>query len=95
MERNRKVLKLASVSDSKAIRTCQFSSTGNYFALGTNSSYLKIYGISELFEMNIPREIVPIYQIPQLHSKSIFCLDWSLNEKGIITCSNDLTVISS
>ena len=46
MERNRKVLKLASVSDPKAIRTCQFSSSGNYFALGTNSSYLKIYQIS-------------------------------------------------
>ena len=92
MEKNRKVLKLASVSDSKAIRTCQFSSSGNFFALGTNSSYLKIFEIGELFSQNMPREIVPIYQIPQLHSKSIFCLDWSLNEKAIITCSNDLTV---
>ena len=74
-----KVLKLASVSDAKAIRTCQFSSTANYFALGTNSSYLKIFEIEDLFGKNIPREIKPIYQIPQLHSKSIFCLSWSSN----------------
>jgi WD40 repeat protein len=44
-DKNRRILKLASLTDLKAIRTCEFSPSGNFFALGTNSSYLKIYDI--------------------------------------------------
>jgi WD40 repeat protein len=42
-------VKLAVITDSKAIRTCQFSSSGNYFAVGTNSSVLKLFDVQRLF----------------------------------------------
>ena len=75
----RKVTKLAATNDYKAIRTCQFSSSGNYFAVGTNSSILKIFDVQGLFNKNKYQDIVPLYQIEGLHLKSIFCLNWSIN----------------
>lgn len=74
-----KIIKLASTTDSKAIRTCQFSDSGNLFAVGTNSSILKVFDVQGLFNKNKYQEIVPIYQIDNLHMKSIFCLDWHSN----------------
>ena len=53
-ERPRKIVKLATIGDNKAIRTCRFSSSGNFFALGTNSSYLKIFYVEDLFAQNKP-----------------------------------------
>jgi WD40 repeat protein len=90
--RVKRVTKLAATSDSKAIRTCQFSSSGNLFAVGTNSSILKIFDVQGLFGRNTEQEILPIYQIEGLHLKSIFCLQWGSNERSLVTCSNDLHV---
>jgi WD40 repeat protein len=89
----KRVSKLAAISDSKAIRTCQFSQSGNYFAVGTNSSVLKLFDVQRLFERNKYQEISPLYQIDGLHLKSIFCLDWASNERALLTCSNDLNVL--
>ena len=54
-ERQKKILKLTTISDPKAIRTCQFSSSGMLFGLGTNSSFLKIFDVEELLEKNQPK----------------------------------------
>lgn len=91
-ERGRKVKKLGVITDSKAIRTCQFAESGNYFAVGTNSSVVKIFDVQRLFARNAPQELPPLYQIDNLHAKSIFCLQWASNERSLATCSNDLTV---
>lgn len=91
-ERGSSVVKLAVICDSKAIRTCQFSSSGSYFAVGTNSSVLKVFDVGELFSRNTLQELDPLYQIDNLHLKSIFCLAWTGNERGLATCSNDLQV---
>jgi WD40 repeat protein len=91
-ERARKVTKLGVITDSKAIRTCQFAESGNYFAVGTNSSVLKIFDVQRLFARNAPQELPPLYQIDNLHAKSIFCLQWASNERSLATCSNDLSV---
>jgi hypothetical protein len=48
----KKLTKLAAISDSKAIRTCQFSPSAGYFAVGTNSSVLKVFDVQRLFEKN-------------------------------------------
>ena len=87
-----RITKLASTSDFKAIRTCQFSGSGKLFAVGTNSSILKIFDVQGMFSKNKYQEISPIYQIDGLHMKSIFCLNWSSNERSLVTCSNDLSV---
>ncbi len=50
--KTKKITKLAVISDIKAIRTCEFSESGNYFALGTNSSVLKIFDVQRLFVKN-------------------------------------------
>lgn len=84
---------LASVSDEKAIRVCQFSESGNLMALGTNSSKLKIFDVEELYRTKLPKhDLQPIYEINNFHQKSVFSLDWSVNEKFIASCSNDATV---
>lgn len=88
-----KIVKLASTTDSKAIRTCQFSDSGNLFAVGTNSSLLKVFDVEGLFKRNKFQDILPIYQIEGLHLKSIFCLQWHSNERSLVTCSNDLNVL--
>lgn len=91
-DRISKLTKLAAISDSKAIRTCQFSPSGGFFAVGTNSSVLKIFEVGRLFEKNRFQEVSPLYQIDGLHQKSIFCLDWARSERALLTCSNDLHV---
>ena len=48
----RNITKLATITDSKAIRTCQFSPSGGLFALGTNSSILKLFDVGRLFDHN-------------------------------------------
>lgn len=63
------------------------------FAVGTNSSYIKIFNVSDIFEDCKPRsELELVYEIQGLHSKSIFSLDWTYNKKMMVTCSNDATV---
>lgn len=87
---------VASVSDEKAMRVCQFSESGRLFAVGTNSSRLKIYDVEGLLEKKhqLNTELQPIYEIPNLHQKSVFSIDWSTNEKFMVSCSNDSTVAS-
>ena len=72
---------------------CQFSHDGKHLAIGTNSSYLRIYNVEDVFEDCKPRsELELVYEIQGLHSKSIFSLDWTPNKKLMVTCSNDATV---
>lgn len=63
------------------------------FVVGTNSSCLKIFNVDDIFEDCRPKsELDLIYEIPNHHSKSIFSLDWTLNKKLMVTCSNDASV---
>jgi WD40 repeat protein len=71
---------LASVSDEKAIRVCQFSESGKLLALGTNSSKLKIFDVEDLYKTKLPKhDLEPIYEINNFHQKSVFSIDWSAN----------------
>ena len=60
-EKTKKIIKLASITDNKAIRTCQFSSSGRFFSVGTNSSILKIFYVEDLYAENKSQQLYPIY----------------------------------
>ena len=81
--------------DSHPIRACSFSAGGEMLAIGTNSQCLKLYDFSQINNLFVNRTKEKIISLPLLfekqnhHNGSIYCLDWSKNEKIIATGSND------
>ena len=89
------------IVDSKAIRALSFSSSGKILSLGTNSKSLKLYDFTPindkfLLHNNSSQDefisLKLLFEKPNHHSGSIYCLDFSPNDKLIATGSNDKTI---
>ena len=85
--------------DSHPIRACSFSADGDILALGTNSKSLKFYDFKSINNKFLNRnENFDLVSLPLIfektshHNGSIYCLDWSYNQKLIVTGSNDKTI---
>ena len=90
------------VLDTMPIRAGCFSPDGMYFAIGTNSMWLKICSLTDIFESLKPeretgdlistrdnQEIPIVFDQWNHHQGSIYWIDWSENERLIATGSND------
>lgn len=75
----------------------RFRSKGDMLAIGTLSSCVKIYDVSGLQDEDTyrPQELEPIYEINDIHQKSVFFLDWSSKSDTLVSCSNDQTVLEA
>lgn len=90
------------INDTNPIRTGCFSPEGMHFTLGTNSKSIKICSINEILESFETEEEtgdltsnhancqIPIaFDQLNYHDGSIYCINWSPNERLIATGSND------
>ena len=87
------------IVDSKAIRALSFSQNGKILTIGTNSKSLKLYDftpINDKFLMHNNNSssdefisLKLLFEKPNHHAGSIYCLDFSPNDKLIATGSND------
>ena len=86
------------IVDSKAIRALSFSQSGKILSLGTNSKSLKLYDFTPinnkfLMHNNSSEDefisLKLLFEKPNHHAGSIYCLDFSPNDKLIATGSND------
>ena len=89
------------IVDSKAIRAISFSSNGKLLSLGTNSKSLKLYDFSPINDKFLYRNnssqddfisLKLLFEKHNHHAGSIYCLDFSPNDKLIATGSNDKTI---
>ena len=89
------------IVDSKAIRALSFSSNGKILSIGTNSKSLKLYDFTPindkfLLHNNSSQDkfisLKLLFEKPNHHAGSIYCLDFSPNDKLIATGSNDKTI---
>ena len=87
--------------DSHAIRAISFSNNGKILSLGTNSKSLKLYDFSPINEKFLRHNssssedfisLKLLFEKPNHHAGSIYCLDFSSNDKLIATGSNDKMV---
>ena len=87
--------------DSHAIRAISFSNSGKILSLGTNSKSLKLYDFSPINEKFLRHNnsssedfisLKLLFEKPNHHAGSIYCLDFSPNDKLIATGSNDKMV---
>ena len=86
------------IVDSKAIRAISLSSNGKILSLGTNSKSLKLYDFNPINEKFLRHgnssqdefiSLKLLFEKPNHHAGSIYCLDFSPNDKLIATGSND------
>ena len=86
------------IVDSKAIRAISLSSSGKILSLGTNSKSLKLYDFNPINEKFLRHgnssqdefiSLKLLFEKPNHHAGSIYCLDFSPNDKLIATGSND------
>ena len=94
-----KVWELARVTDGQAIRACGFDPSGDFCALGSNSSNLKVCSMQNivagvLYDQHRGRvqEVDVVIEVKNLHSGSLYCLDWSARGLQMATGSNDKTI---
>ena len=89
------------IVDSKAIRALSFSSNGKILSLGTNSKSLKLYDFTPIDDKFLRHNnssqdefisLKLLFEKPNHHAGSIYCLDFSPNDKLIATGSNDKTI---
>ena len=89
------------IVDSKAIRALSFSSNGKILSIGTNSKSLELYDFTPindkfLLHNNTSQDefisLKLLFEKPNHHAGSIYCLDFSPNDKLIATGSNDKTI---
>ena len=86
------------IVDSHAIRAISFSPNGKILSIGTNSKSLKLYDFSPINEKFLRHNnsssddfisLKLLFEKPNHHAGSIYCLDFSPNDKLIATGSND------
>jgi len=86
--------------DSQPIRAACFSpNNSEYFVLGTNSKSLKFckisssilapFGIAHDESQSGDKGIQVIFEEPDHHNGSIYCVDWSKTSRLVATGSND------
>ena len=81
--------------DSHIIRAIYFSNNGKILSLGANSKSLKLYDFSTINEKFLRHDNSSseppklLFEKPNHHAGSIYCLDFSPNDKLIATGSND------
>lgn len=84
--------------DSHAIRAISFSSNGKILSIGTNSKSLKLYDFTPINEKFLRHNnsssdefisLKLLFEKPNHHAGSVYCLDFSPNDKLIATGSND------
>ena len=89
------------IVDSKAIRALSFSSNGKILSLGTNSKSLKLYDFEPINDKFLRHNnssqdefisLKLLFEKPNHHAGSVYCLDFSPNDKLIATGSNDKTI---
>ena len=89
------------IVDSKAIRALSFSSSGKILSLGTNSKSLKLYDFTPINDKFLRHNnssqdefisLKLLFEKPNHHAGSIYCLDFSPNDKLIATGSNDKVI---
>ena len=86
------------VVDSHAIRACCFCEKLEYLSLGSNSKSLKIYDFKNIINKFINRNssfqpsLPLLFEKPNHHTGSIYCLDWARSGKLIATGSNDKVI---
>jgi len=86
------------IVDSHAIRAISFSPNGKILSIGTNSKSLKLYDFTPINEKFLRHNnsssddfisLKLLFEKPNHHAGSIYCLDFSPNDKLIATGSND------
>lgn len=96
------------IEDNLPIRISCFSPKGDYFAIGTNSSSIKIFDLSYVLSkfnkrnsysnrasskmQNQKETIGMIFEQKYHHEGSIYCMDWSSSGKLLASGSNDETI---
>lgn len=89
-----RVVEIAKVVDTQAIRAGIFSPQGDQVAIATKSKSLCLYSLPDSTASVSPSnlDLDLLMQVDNLHQGSIYCIDWSVQGSLIATGSNDRTV---
>eukprot|EP00696_Hemimastix_kukwesjijk_P009421 gnl/Hemi2/21924_TR7327_c0_g1_i1.p1 gnl/Hemi2/21924_TR7327_c0_g1~~gnl/Hemi2/21924_TR7327_c0_g1_i1.p1 ORF type:complete len:596 (-),score=135.63 gnl/Hemi2/21924_TR7327_c0_g1_i1:90-1877(-) len=82
----------AMVYDQQTIRSAAFNNAGTQFAVGTNSSTVRVYSADPILHHSKAVELPVVWQRPRQHEGSVYCVAWRPDDAFVATGSNDMTV---